>query len=291
MTNSVAAIAVDRLVKVYKGGTAVDGISFSLPQGSITGLLGGNGAGKTTTIAMIMGLVMPTSGPGVRARRRHAAAALSRAAPDEFRKPLCRHADAADGAAEPAVFGKLYGVDGCRGPHRELAEELDLNEFLDRPTGKLSAGQKTRVSLGKVAAQQAGSPAARRADRLARSRHRRLGARRILRRYRARARRDDPARLPQHDRGRAAVRARHHDEARRDRGRRHAAAPARALRPRNSGGGVPRHRARPRRGAGRPRNERTDRSLILRVLVRAASARWCCAIGICCARPGRGCSS
>src|SRR6202050_3534977 len=41
---------------------AVAGISFSLPIGSITGLLGGNGAGKTTTIAMIMGLLLPTSG-------------------------------------------------------------------------------------------------------------------------------------------------------------------------------------------------------------------------------------
>ncbi|MGY3546779.1 ABC-type multidrug transport system ATPase subunit [Bradyrhizobium sp. USDA 4469] len=59
---SSAAIAVDRLVKVYKQTRAVDGISFSLPRGSITGLLGGNGAGKTTTIAMIMGLVLPTSG-------------------------------------------------------------------------------------------------------------------------------------------------------------------------------------------------------------------------------------
>src|SRR4030088_2269672 len=56
------AIAVDQLVKVYKATRAVDGISFALEPGSITGLLGGNGAGKTTTIAMIMGLVLPTSG-------------------------------------------------------------------------------------------------------------------------------------------------------------------------------------------------------------------------------------
>jgi len=56
------AIAVDRLVKRYKGVGAVDGISFKLAAGSVTGLLGGNGAGKTTTIAMIMGLVTPTSG-------------------------------------------------------------------------------------------------------------------------------------------------------------------------------------------------------------------------------------
>ena len=56
------AIAVDQLVKVYRTTRAVDGISFALEPGSVTGLLGGNGAGKTTTIAMIMGLVTPTSG-------------------------------------------------------------------------------------------------------------------------------------------------------------------------------------------------------------------------------------
>src|ERR1700693_2713769 len=57
-----AAIEVARLVKLYKSTRAVDDISFSIARGSITGLLGGNGAGKTTTIAMIMGLVLPTSG-------------------------------------------------------------------------------------------------------------------------------------------------------------------------------------------------------------------------------------
>src|SRR6185437_2852610 len=57
-----SAISVDRLTKIYNGTTAVDGISFQLPRGSITGLLGGNGAGKTTTIAIIMGLVTPTAG-------------------------------------------------------------------------------------------------------------------------------------------------------------------------------------------------------------------------------------
>ena len=57
-----AAIEVDRLVKVYKATRAVDDISFRIARGSVTGLLGGNGAGKTTTIAMIMGLVLPTSG-------------------------------------------------------------------------------------------------------------------------------------------------------------------------------------------------------------------------------------
>ena len=57
-----AAIEVEHLVKVYKTTRAVDDVSFRIARGSITGLLGGNGAGKTTTIAMIMGLVLPTSG-------------------------------------------------------------------------------------------------------------------------------------------------------------------------------------------------------------------------------------
>jgi ABC-2 type transport system ATP-binding protein len=56
------AIEVAHLVKLYKTTRAVDGVSFRIARGSITGLLGGNGAGKTTTIAMIMGLVLPTSG-------------------------------------------------------------------------------------------------------------------------------------------------------------------------------------------------------------------------------------
>ena len=57
-----AAIEVAHLVKIYKSTRAVDDVSFRIARGSITGLLGGNGAGKTTTIAMIMGLVLPSSG-------------------------------------------------------------------------------------------------------------------------------------------------------------------------------------------------------------------------------------
>ena len=57
-----AAIEVAHLIKLYKTTRAVDDVSFNIARGSITGLLGGNGAGKTTTIAMIMGLVLPTSG-------------------------------------------------------------------------------------------------------------------------------------------------------------------------------------------------------------------------------------
>jgi len=48
------------------------------------------------------------------------------------------------------VFAMLYGVEDTAARIAALAEELDLVELLDRPTGKLSAGQKTRVSLAKA---------------------------------------------------------------------------------------------------------------------------------------------
>jgi ABC-2 type transport system ATP-binding protein len=144
------AVAVDRLVKVYKSTRAVDGISFALESGSITGLLGGNGAGKTTTIAMIMGLVTPTSGtvsvlgadmPRQRYQVLHEM---------NFESPYVDMPHRLTVRQNLKVFGRLYAVEDLDGRIATLAEELDLLEFLDRPTGKLSAGQKTRVALAKA---------------------------------------------------------------------------------------------------------------------------------------------
>src|SRR6184192_53385 len=55
-------LAVREVVKVFGDVRAVDGVSFSVRRGTITGLLGRNGAGKTTTIRMITGIFMPDSG-------------------------------------------------------------------------------------------------------------------------------------------------------------------------------------------------------------------------------------
>jgi len=143
------AITVDRLVKVYKTIRAVDDISFALAPGSITGLLGGNGAGKTTTIAMIMGLVLPTSGTVTvlgtdMAHHRHRV--LHRM---NFESPYVEMPMRLTVRQNLTVFGKLYGVADLRERVGTIAAELDLTDLLDRPTGKLSAGQKTRVSLAK----------------------------------------------------------------------------------------------------------------------------------------------
>ena len=148
--SNTSAISVDRLVKLYKGVAAVDGISFRLVPGTITGLLGGNGAGKTTTIAIILGLVTPTSGT---------VSVLGAEMPKERYRVLHRMNFESPYVALPmrltvrqnlSVFAQLYAVPDIEARIAGLAADLDLGEFLDRQTGKLSAGQKTRVSLAKA---------------------------------------------------------------------------------------------------------------------------------------------
>jgi ABC-2 type transport system ATP-binding protein len=56
------AIAIEGLVKRFGKQTAVDGLSLSIPHGSIFSLIGENGAGKTTTMQMLLGLMKPTAG-------------------------------------------------------------------------------------------------------------------------------------------------------------------------------------------------------------------------------------
>jgi len=143
-------IAVDQLVKIYNTVPAVDRISFTLAPGSITALLGGNGAGKTTTIATIMGLLTPTSGRvtvlgAQMPRQRYRVLARM-----NFESPYVEVPMRLTVRQNLTVFGKLYGVDDLRERIAELGRELDLTDLLDRPTGNLSAGQKTRVSLAKA---------------------------------------------------------------------------------------------------------------------------------------------
>ena len=55
-------IKINKLNKIYNKKIAVKNLSFEINKGKIVGLLGPNGCGKTTTIAMILGLLKPTSG-------------------------------------------------------------------------------------------------------------------------------------------------------------------------------------------------------------------------------------
>src|SRR6201997_5419365 len=145
-----AAIEVAHLVKFYKTTRAVDDLSFRIARGSVTGLLGGNGAGKTTTIAMIMGLVLPTAG-----RIQVLGASMPEQSADvlgrmNFESPYVDMPMRLTVRQNLTIFGRLYAVANLRQRIEKLAADLDLGDFLDRPNGKLSAGQKTRVALAKA---------------------------------------------------------------------------------------------------------------------------------------------
>ena len=144
------AIVLDQVSKSYKGTRAVKGVSFAVMPGSVTALLGGNGAGKTTTIGMIMGLITPSAGT-VRVlgadmtRERHRV--LGRM---NFESPYVDMPHRLTVRQNLRVFAKLYGVAAAERRIEELAGSLALVDLLDRPSGNLSAGQKTRVALAKA---------------------------------------------------------------------------------------------------------------------------------------------
>src|SRR5215212_8503338 len=66
-------ITVTGLSKRYGDRTVVDGVSFTVEPGTVTGFLGPNGAGKTTTMRMITGLVPPSAGTALVDGRPYAA--------------------------------------------------------------------------------------------------------------------------------------------------------------------------------------------------------------------------
>ena len=145
-----AAIRVNALTKFYGDTIAVNSISFEVRVGTITALLGGNGAGKTTTIAMLLGLLLPTSGKievlgndMIRERYR----VLRRM---NFGSPYVDLPKRLTVRENLRVFAALYGMRDPAGRIDQLIEELDLHEFIDRPTGQISSGQVTRVALAKA---------------------------------------------------------------------------------------------------------------------------------------------
>jgi ABC-2 type transport system ATP-binding protein len=144
------AINVERLTKRFNGTTAVDAISFRVARGSTTGLLGGNGAGKTTTIAMLLGLMLPTDGRIEALGHDMLADRYPALARMNFSSPYVDLPARLTVRENLSVYGRLYGVPRLARRIRDLAGRLDLSDLLDRPTGKLSAGQKTRVALAKA---------------------------------------------------------------------------------------------------------------------------------------------
>ena len=147
---STTIVDVRNLSKRFGDVVAVDRICFDLARGSTVGLLGGNGAGKTTTLGMLLGLLLPSSGE-IRifgedmVRHRYRVLPLI-----NFSSPYVDLPHRLTVRENLLVYGHLYGVSQIKSRINQLASDFDLTGFLDRPAGKLSAGQKTRASLAKA---------------------------------------------------------------------------------------------------------------------------------------------
>lgn len=162
-------IVVENIVKQFGGFRAVDGASFEITEGSITGLIGPNGAGKTTLFNVIAGVLKPTSGKVTMAGED-----ITGLAPhDLFHKGLLRTFQIAHEFSSMSVRENLMLVPGqqagetlwnawfARGriasEERALAQKADeVLEFLtidhlaDEKAGNLSGGQKKLLELGRT---------------------------------------------------------------------------------------------------------------------------------------------
>jgi sodium transport system ATP-binding protein len=145
-------LKVQNLVKEYGSSfRAVDGVSFEVAEGEIFGLLGPNGAGKTTIIRTISTILSFTSGKievlGLD-NREHA---------EEVRKNIgilttdIGAYERFSGRENLLYFGELYGVEKGMLEKRieELAELLDMKDFIDKRTGKYSTGMKQRLAIAR----------------------------------------------------------------------------------------------------------------------------------------------
>jgi ABC-2 type transport system ATP-binding protein len=144
-----AAIEADNLVKHFGETVAVDGVSFSVPEGSVLGLLGPNGAGKTTTVRMMATLTTPTSGTG----RVAGHDILDEPAAVRRSMGLTGQAATVDelltGRENIRLIGSLYGLDAAyiKAATEDLLERFSLADAGDRIVKTYSGGMRRRLDL------------------------------------------------------------------------------------------------------------------------------------------------
>ena len=146
---AVPAVEAIDLVKKFDDTVAVDGISFSVPTGSVLGVLGPNGAGKTTTVRMLTTMSRPTSGTGrvaghdiiddPGAVRRSMGLTGQNATVDEL----------LTGRENIRLIGRFAGLSKSevRRVGDELLERFSLTDAADRVAKTYSGGMRRRLDL------------------------------------------------------------------------------------------------------------------------------------------------
>jgi ABC-2 type transport system ATP-binding protein len=147
---SSLAIEVEGLTKTFGRGTpALGGVSFTVPTGTVCGLLGHNGAGKTTTVNILSTLIRPTSGRAIVAgydvTRQSAQVRANIAVVGQFSGTDLL----LTGRENLVLFGRLRGLRRGQAKARadELIEQFDLVAAADRTLATYSGGMRRRVDL------------------------------------------------------------------------------------------------------------------------------------------------
>src|SRR5471030_839388 len=145
------AIDVQNIVKKFGDFTAVKGISFSVSEGEIFGLLGPNGTGKSTLIRMMVTLLQPTSGTAII----NGFDVVKQS--DGVRQsigviPQAMTSDLELSAVENlTIFAKLYGIPREKRKRiiPQLLEEVDLEKWADKPVKMFSGGMRRRLEIAR----------------------------------------------------------------------------------------------------------------------------------------------
>ena len=144
-------IQVNNLNKAFNNKPAVKDLSFKISAGEIFGLLGPNGAGKTTTIRILATILQPDSGSAM--INGHDV----QKNPLEVRRSIgvlttdIGHYDRFSASENLAFFGQLYGLGKQQLKNRieELANLLDMTDFLDKKAGQCSTGMRQKIALAR----------------------------------------------------------------------------------------------------------------------------------------------
>jgi len=144
------SIEIKNLSKKFNEVYAVKNVNFTIGTNKTIGLLGPNGCGKTTSIGMMLGLIKPTTGDiiiqnkNINTFERNKLLSIM-----NFASPYVELPKKLSVKQNLQIYGRLYGVKDLSLRIDELAEDLNLKDFINKKTGELSSGQKNRVSLAK----------------------------------------------------------------------------------------------------------------------------------------------
>jgi ABC-2 type transport system ATP-binding protein len=142
-------IEVDQVGRTFDEVTALDGVSLSVPRGSVMGLLGHNGAGKTTLVNVLTTMLPPTSGSARVAGFDVVADAHEVRARIGLTGQFAAVDEGLSGTDNLILIARLLGASRreARARAGELLDLFDLTDAADRPARTYSGGMRRRLDL------------------------------------------------------------------------------------------------------------------------------------------------